>query len=135
MAQATALLFLLLFVGSAYGGANFLMVIGGIKLIGDQNVQTDEVQVVSLEPELHPVPGCLSDLVNPFPISISDMAGGALNSGILSKNLLNYNYISLYLPTYNLKCLQGFHTSAEVSKAQTYPKTSPTCATDSTQRA
>ena len=83
MAQATALLFLLLLVGSAYG-ANFLMVIGGIKLIGDQNVQSDEVQVVSLEPELLPVPECLSDLVNPFPISISDMAGGALDSGILT---------------------------------------------------
>ena len=85
MAQATALLFLLLFVGSAHG-ANFLMVIGGIKLIGDQNVQSDEVQVVSLQPELYPVPECLSDLVNPFPISISDMAGGALDSGNLNSS-------------------------------------------------
>ena len=53
-------------------------------MIGDQNVQSDEVQVVSLQPELYPVPECLYDLVNPFPISISDMAGGALNSGILT---------------------------------------------------
>ena len=60
------------------------MTIGGIKLIGNQNVQTDEVQVVSLEPELHPVPECLPDLVNSFPIAISDMAGGALNSGKLT---------------------------------------------------
>ena len=88
MAQAIALLLLLLFEGSAYG-AKFLMVVGGIKLIGEQNVQSDEVQVVSLQPELYPVPECLCDLVNPFPISISDMAGGVLNSGILSKNLLN----------------------------------------------
>ena len=82
MAWVTALLFLLFVteITNAQGG-QFLMVIGGIKLIGDQNVQTDEVQVVSLEPELYPVPECLPELVNPFPISISDMAGGALNSG------------------------------------------------------
>ena len=82
MAGMTTLLFMFLMSGSAQG-ATFLMVIGGIKLIGDQNVQTDEVQVISLEPELYPVPECIPDLVNPFPISISDMAGGALDSGKL----------------------------------------------------
>ena len=79
---ATGLLFLFLSSGSAQS-ATLLMVIGGIKLIGDQNVQTDEVQVISLEPELYPVPECLPDVVNPFPITISDMAGGAVHSGNL----------------------------------------------------
>ena len=86
MAWVTTLLFLSLLLGTeigAQGGGTFLMVIGGIKLIGDQNVQTDEVQVISLEPELYPVPECLPDVVNPFPITISDMAGGAVHSGNL----------------------------------------------------
>ena len=96
MAWVTTLLFLSLLLGTEIGaqGGTFLMVIGGIKLIGDQNVQTDEVQVISLEPELYPVPECLPDVVNPFPITISDMAGGAVHSGVISFFLVCFSVCS-----------------------------------------
>ena len=37
---------------------------------------TDAVEVISLEPDKNPVPDCLANVASPFPITISDMAGG-----------------------------------------------------------
>merc|ERR1712107_919012 len=50
------------------------MVVGGVP-------HTDRVEVVSLDPQTHPVPACVSDMLDPFPIAISDMAGGLIWPG------------------------------------------------------
>ena len=50
------------------------MVLGGIGTNPDE--QTDAAEVISLEPDKNPVPDCLANVASPFPITISDMAGG-----------------------------------------------------------
>ena len=57
------------------------MVVGGIRT-DDPSEQTDAVEVISLEPDKNPVPDCLANVTNPFPITISDMAGGLTWPGI-----------------------------------------------------
>ena len=52
------------------------MVIGGYgRFISGPDHYLDEVELVSLDPALHPVPGCLSQL-NPMPVPTGGGAGG-----------------------------------------------------------
>ena len=56
------------------------MVVGGIRT--DPSEQTGTVEVISLEPDTNPVPDCLANVINTFPITISDMGGGLTWPGI-----------------------------------------------------
>ena len=55
---------------------HFLMVIGGY----DGRNAIDDVELVSLDPTLQPLPDCMTKL-NPFPVAIDGVAGALDSSG------------------------------------------------------
>ena len=65
-----ATLLLSLFFGSVSSLGQFLMVIGGY----EDTSNLDDVELVSINPVLNPVPECLSQL-NSLPLSLTGAAG------------------------------------------------------------